>query len=34
MHFAINSANERFGGMGERVLAFARLPLAAEPYHS
>jgi sodium/potassium-transporting ATPase subunit alpha len=30
IHFAINSANDRFGGMGERVLAFARLNLSPE----
>jgi len=32
MLFKINSANERFGGMGERVLAFARTKLDPAVY--
>jgi magnesium-transporting ATPase (P-type) len=30
--FAIESANKRFGGLGERVLAFARLKLDPKIY--
>jgi magnesium-transporting ATPase (P-type) len=30
--FSIDSANTRFGGMGERVLAFARLKLDPKVY--
>jgi magnesium-transporting ATPase (P-type) len=30
--FAIESANKRFGGLGERVLAFARLKLDTKIY--
>ena len=32
MKFAVDSANERFGGVGERVLAFARIKLDPKIY--